>query len=225
MKTLVALFILFTAATFAADEKSPPTMPDEITLTSGRVLRRVEVTRWEKERVIVKHAGGAEAIPFAVIKAPSVELLKAVRDEWIKDSKKAATQAKVSAAASNGPARYEGQAFIVTRGAGNYKIGGMRIHVYFRSELEMRDTFKWASQLPAPDATTVTDADGKFNFTAPATGNVTIVARSSRLAGGRQERYLWITGVDDWPARLTPFLSNNNEEPEPHIESGAYLAL
>lgn len=228
MKQLLAVLSLAVATMlFAADEKAAsPVMPDEITLTSGRVLRRIEVQRWEKERVIVKHVGGTEALPFAVIKAPARELLVAVRDNWTKDPKKAATVAKASATpAGTDAAHYEGQAFIVTRGAGNYKLGGMTVRIYFKPEEEMREKFKWSSQLPAPDATAVTDADGKFSFTGPAAGNVTVVAKASRLTGRNSERYLWITSVSDWPSRLTPFLTNNNLEPEPYVQSGAYEAL
>lgn len=72
-------------------------MPAEVTLTSGRILRKVEVVKWEKDRVILKHSAGINTIAFSIIKVPSQEdlvELKAKNDA--EQSELAAAQRKLA---------------------------------------------------------------------------------------------------------------------------------
>jgi hypothetical protein len=52
-------------------------LPQDITLKSGRVLKDVEVVRWERDRVVVKYFGGqVEPVPFSLITNVSQEDLQ-----------------------------------------------------------------------------------------------------------------------------------------------------
>lgn len=79
MKTL-ALFLVCAASIFAAEpDKTSLEMPLEVTLTSGRVLRNVQVLRWESNRVVLKYSGGADPIAFSLFKVPAPTELPAIR--------------------------------------------------------------------------------------------------------------------------------------------------
>jgi hypothetical protein len=71
----------------AEDKPAPPTMPSEVTLTSGRVLRGVSVIRWEPNRVVLRHTGGADPIAFSLVKSISAEDLAAMRDAGLAKKK------------------------------------------------------------------------------------------------------------------------------------------
>lgn len=74
-----ALALSLAVGSFAEETLKPiRSMPSEVTLTSGRVLRKVEVIRWQKDRVVLKHAGGADPIAFSLIKSISMEDLEAM---------------------------------------------------------------------------------------------------------------------------------------------------
>ena len=218
------LFALMISTALAAEkpEEPVPTMPDEVTLTTGRVLRKVQVVRWEKDRVVLKHAAGADPIAFSLFKSPAPGDLPAMQKafEFARDAefKKQRNEAKADLERQRNQAsvvKYDGQAFIVTRGAGNYKLGGVVVRVYLKPLAEIRNTLKWSSSRPEPDAIATVDAEGKFSFTAPPTGPVTLVARARRLAGSTEEIYLWIVDADAGANRFEPRLSNDNLEPEP----------
>ena len=201
-------------------------MPAEVTLTTGRVLRNVQVIRWESNRVVLKHAAGADPIAFALFKVPAQSELPAIRVSF-EAAKKIETirQQNEATPAKDAPKKYEGQAFIVTRGAGNYKLGGMTVLVYLAPAVDIREKYKWESTAPKPDAIATTDADGKFSFTTSPSGPVTLVAKAKRLAGSTTERYFWVVDCSTGANRFEPRLSNDNKEPEPHLESGAYNSL
>lgn len=225
MKKLCLIYAVLITAVLAAEDKPVATMPEEVTLTTGRVLRKVIVVRWEKERVVLKHAGGADPIAFSLFKNPAPGDLPAMRAAFEAANKAAAERQNNEVAKTNALKKYEGQAFIVTRGAGNYKLGGIQVLVYLKPASEVREEFKWQSSLPTPDAIASTDAEGKFSFTAPPSGSVTLVAKGRRLAGSREEKYFWIVDVANEANRFEPRLSNSNLEPEPYVESGAYNKL
>lgn len=61
-RTILALAF---CATIAASEEIKP-LPSEIALKNNAKVRRIEnVVRWEKDRVVVKHAGGTDPVLFA----------------------------------------------------------------------------------------------------------------------------------------------------------------
>lgn len=219
MKKLIVLFLALAVASFAADEA--PTMPTEVTLTSGRVLRNVQVVRWETNRVVLKYSGGADPIAFSLIAEPLRSELPAIRKAFEAELKRQKNQTTATKAAKN----YDGQAFIVTRGAGNYKLGAMKVYVYLRPKSEVENAFKWSSDLPQADAVTTTDAEGKFNFTAPPDGPVVLVARNFRSVGVYYENYLWMVDAADGTDRFRPLLSSENRTVGPIPTSGAFEKL
>lgn len=237
MKIIALLCWLVAGALCAAEdkEKLAPVMPSEVTLTSGRVLRNVQVIRWEKDRVVLKHSAGADPIAFTLFKSPTPAELPAMKVAGIEAGKKAEAEAKKTEAetkkaiaAANAPRRYDGQIFIVTRGAGNYKLGGVIVRIYYKSVAEVKDAFKWGTVAPKADDIGTSDAEGKFSFEGPPTGPITIVAKSDRLVGRNTaydtEKYLWVVSVDEMANRFTPILSTQNHEDQ-ILQSGAYESL
>ena len=203
-------------------EELIPIMPEEVTLTTGRVLRKVQVIRWEKDRVVLKHAAGADPIAYSLFKSPAPADLPAMRKafEFASDAeiKKQRNEAKADLEKQRNQAsvvKYDGQAFIVTRGAGNYKLGGVVVRVYLKPLAEIRDTMKWSSSPPPPDAIATVDSDGRFSFTAPPDGPVTLVAKARRLVGDTEEIYLWIVDAGAGANRFEPRLTSSNHEPDP----------
>lgn len=209
----------------AAEEKSAPIMPSEVTLTTGRVLRNVTVVRWEANRVVLKHSAGADPLAFSLFKSPSPAELPAIRDASITLMKKAESEKQKVVAEANAPKKYEGQVFIVTRGAGNYKIGGTTLRIFHKTKSEILDAYKWSSESPSPNDICVTDAEGKFSFSGPPSGPITIVAKDRRLVGGQYESYFWVVSVDEMANRFQPLLTNGNMERGPIIQSKAYESL
>lgn len=228
MKRLILTVILATSA-WAAEEKAAPTMPSEVTLTSGRVLRNVQVLRWESNRVVLKHSAGADPISFALFKTPTPAELPAIKLASTAVLNKSAEAKKAAQAEAAAPKKYEGQVFIVTRGAGSYLLGATPLRIYFKARSEILDAYKWSSDAPRPDEIAVSDAEGRFSFMAPGTGPVTIVAKGKRLVGSNinhdYETYLWIVSVDEMPNRFQPLLSNGNMETGPIVQSKAYESL
>jgi hypothetical protein len=232
MKTIIALLSVVLAATvFGTEDAAKPalTMPAEVTLTTGRVLRGVTVIRWESNRVVLKHSAGADPIPFTLFKKPAPDELPAIKVSSLQLLKAAEAEKKKAIAAAEAPKKYDGQIFIVTRGAGNYKMGGIVVRIYYRPVSEMREIFKWGSTVPQSDGIATTDADGKFSFEAPAVGPLTLVAKGSRQVGANttydKEKYLWIVGLEDMADRFTPLLNNANMEQGPIMQSRAYESL
>lgn len=232
MKKLFIYLAVVIGMLGAEEAKPTPEMPSEITLTSGRVLRNVKVIRWERERVVLKHSAGADPIAFTLIKSIPLEQLHAMQDAAINAAGRAAAETRKKQAADKVASeikRYEGQIFIVTKGAGSYKMAGTIFRVYYKPVSDIRDTFKWSSFPPKADDIGTTDSEGRFSFEAPPSGPITIVAKDQRLVGANpqynNERYLWIVSVDEMKDRFHPILSNSNMEHGSMLESGAYNRL
>ncbi|MDD3179158.1 MAG: hypothetical protein PHQ04_02275 [Opitutaceae bacterium] len=70
-----------------------PVMPKEVTLTSGRVLRNVQVVRWERDCVVLRYSGGVDPISFVLFKKPTpaeVAKIKAAQEEQVSVEREAA---------------------------------------------------------------------------------------------------------------------------------------
>jgi hypothetical protein len=92
-RLLLLLCALLLALPLAADEKetkAPPSMPSEVTLTSGRVLRNVQVMGWRNDAVMLKHSAGANTIAFSLIKSVTKEDLEAIRAAHAANAEKTA---------------------------------------------------------------------------------------------------------------------------------------
>lgn len=213
MKYIIAALLLLSTA-LATDEKKPaPIMPDEVTLTSGRVLRNVQVVRWERDRVVLKYSGGVDPIAFSLIKSPAPAELALLRQAAIEAT------AKVNAPKQR---KIGGQIFITTKGAGAYKFSGARVLVLPLSCQQIlinagdaevsssRATRSFLSSNPdyfdhlaraqgwlkamegiTPIAKTTADSDGYYAVTFSSREPVLIYCVTTRLVGGETETNLW----------------------------------
>lgn len=213
---------------FAAD--TPVTrvaMPSEVTLTTGRVLRNVQVVRWETNRVVLKYSGGVDPIAFSLFKSPTPEQLPAIRESDLE--KKAATTTKATAE----PRKIGGQVFVTTRGAGSYKFSGARVYAFSPEAIESAKQ-RFSGRLPAGFrlrsseeqaviaantwvdllgdetslASTTTDADGNFVLALKPGQNTWLFCTAGRLVGSTKEQNTWLAPLPAESDRLD--LSNRN---------------
>jgi hypothetical protein len=198
-----AFSLLFAIAAVAAD------FPTELKLTNGATLHNVSVVRWEKDRVILKHAGGIDPIRYDHIDAAQRAAVLEVRDAATAAAAKAKAENPATPPASPASDVIEGQAFIVTRGAGNYKLGGMIIYAFPSERMGAFQT-NLTVELGEPIAKATTDSDGKFKLKLPSTESYFLFARSTRLAGSHQEDYEWIVQSSDITDRTNVLLENSN---------------
>lgn len=91
---IILLFVLAWLPPIYPEDSPTPKMPDEVTLTSGRVLKKVQVVRWEKDRVVLKYAGGADPIAFDLFKTPTPAEIEEIRVASIPKQKIAAEEEK-----------------------------------------------------------------------------------------------------------------------------------
>lgn len=216
LRILVACLTVGAASMLlSADEKPAPTMPDVVTLKSGRVLRNVQVVRWEKDRVVLKYTGGVDPIAFSLIKEPSAGELDAIRA----GAKKA--ESKINLPTNRA---ITGQIFVTTRGAGAYKFAGAKVIAFPLGALEsMRSTvegelasaraqktvlsdsnveltryYAWlkAVQNFTPVAEVTADADGLYRITVSAKQPVFIFCATTRIAGSTTEYNVWTVPLE-----------------------------
>lgn len=117
------LGLLVVGTLLAGEMKEAPT---EIKLKSGTVLRRVEVVRYETDRVVLKHAGGTDPFRLDSIAEPWRGQLLAYKKEWaVERARQAGAQGE-----KTGDRVLSGQVFVTTRGAGAYKFAGAVLHAY-----------------------------------------------------------------------------------------------
>ncbi len=201
-RLLLALLVSALTA-LAADA---PAFPSELRLASGATLRRCVVVRWTSDTVVVRHAGGVDPIRFANIAADQRPAVEAVRKAAIAADEAAAAKAIADATA---PRTYSGQAFVVTQGAGNYKLGAMAIYVFPMARWTNTSTGKW--ELGKPIARATTDAEGLFSFTVNGDEPFFLYATASRVISLRKtEEYLWLVKSVDIKDRKALHLTNTN---------------
>ena len=179
---IILLLIALCASVFAAETLE---LPETVKLTNGAVLKKISVIRWTSDGVVLKHAGGADPVRFVHIDASQ----RATFEALAKEAKKApspASGATVAAASM----KFKGQAFITTRGAGSYKLSGMKVYVFPEGTEALFQT-NLTVQLPQPIASASTDADGKFSFSLPSKQGFFLFAQGRRLVGKYEELYEW----------------------------------
>ena len=179
--------------------------PTDLKLTNGATLHSVSVVRWEKDRVILKHAGGIDPVRFDHIDAAQRATVLEIRDA----EAKAKTEQPAIPTAAQAVNVIEGQAFIATRGAGNYKIGGMTIYAFPIDRIRVLDSTSTVD-LGEPIATTKTDADGKFKLKLPNSEDYFLFAHGTRIAGSIQEDYEWTVKSSEITDRTNVLLENSN---------------
>lgn len=183
MKKILLGLCFLVGVVFAA-EKVAPELPETVKLTNGAVLKKISVIRWNSDGVVLKHQGGADPIRFVHIDASQRATFEALAKEA---KKKPATGAP---AASSKSVSYKGQAFITTRGAGSYKLGGMTVYVFTENVAAFFESNQ-VIDLPKPLVKTTTDADGNFSFRLSDETPFFIFAQTSRAVGKFSELYEW----------------------------------
>jgi hypothetical protein len=182
-----------------------PQLPETVKLTNGAVLKKISVVRWTADGVVLKHQGGADPIRFAHIDASQ----RATFEALAKTARKQTAEAQ-----AKGPEMltYKGQAFIATRGAGSYKLGGMTVYIFPDIAARAFET-NMTVELPKPLAKLVTDADGNFSFTLPKDTAFFVFAQGQRLAGRVEELYEWrlASSVLSDPQRVLLETSNHRD--------------
>ena len=161
----------------------------EMKLTNGRVWKNVTVVRYDKETIVLKSSAGVGPLSYSLIPEPTRGLMLAARD-----TARAAGKSNTPGVAVE-MANFHGQVFVVTRGAGSYKLGNTMVYVLppdAAAQFESSGIYTFDFTLPPAMATARTDADGNFKFTIEARKPFVIFAQSHRLAGGEQEFYEWV---------------------------------
>ena len=220
MKTIAFVLALLTARLFAADAPAPAAVfPSELKLSNGVTLHHATPTRWASDYVVVKHANGIDPVQYRYIAPEQRPVVLAMKEQA---AAAAPTPAPLARTAPTAPTNttLEGQAFIVTRGAGNYKLGGMLIYVFPAERLKAFDGYATV-ELGEPTTTATTDADGKFRLKLADDGEFFLFARVSRLTGASRESYEWIVLSAQITDRSNVLLSsNNNREPTRQVKIG-----
>lgn len=206
-RILCVLALIFTHASLGlADDQDdqPPKLPTEVTLTSGAILHHVSVVRWAKDRVTLKHSGGADPVRFVNMALKDREVFEAAKDYYL------ARQAEEDEARRNISVTIKGQAFVQTNGAGPSKLGAMRIYAFPLEALEAFKTYHDTVNLPHPLASALTDADGRFKLTVPGSDPFLIFAQGSRTLGDTTENYEWHVSSETIEDRNNLLLQNEN---------------
>ncbi len=208
----LALFVpaFACAANDSAKEKSVITQPiAELKLTNGAVFRNVSIVRYEREMVVLKISGSNAPFQYRYIPEPLRTQMFAERDAELAKPKPAAVP--IIPGVEKSSRAYEGQAFVVTRGAGNYKLGDMAVYAFPKSVwYEAESTVGGTMNFGRPLARAKTDAEGKFKLQLPTEEDFFIFAQASRLAGSSAEYYQWTVKSSELKDRSNVLLTNSN---------------
>lgn len=190
----------------------PPPVPGEVQLRNGVVLHRVTVVRWEKDRVVLKHVGGADPIRYVDI-ADSQKAAIMARGEYEIAHPAAPRQAATAPAGDNGGSNtiiYKGSVFVPTvvnrdikspygvpPEAGVYKFSGVTVYAFPLPALSAFEGEHDTIDLPKPLATAITDADGVFTLSVPAGIPHFIFCQAQRAVPGGHESCAWRVQAKD----------------------------
>jgi len=218
MKRLLSL-VLFLSCLLSAVAQTTA-MPNDVTLTTGRVLRNVKVLRWEKDRVVLRHAGGVDPVAFVLFKIPAPEDLPAIRA-----ASDASPKPGIVAPAAGAEHTLTGQVLTTLRGS--FKFANVTVRAYPASEFDAaaaREKTKlpenFHSMMPPdrsaawarawPEALTgvtvvaeaVTDADGHYSMTLPPNTEIFLLCTAIRRTVHTVEQYTWVVHLEMGAAKL-----------------------
>lgn len=208
VKAFAGIFFAVLAVAIAAAADTPWEFPSELRLTSGTVLHKVTLVRFDHEAVVIRYTGGVAPIPFAHIDEGQRRQVLAMRD----------TMAAAKAADLAAPREVTGQVFIRTQGDGAYKFAGFSVYAFPRELLEAIEQevsvlatarkisstqekgLLWvevtARHTPA-GTSAHTDGDGKFTLRLPDSKPVFVFCAANRLLSGKfLEQHLWVVPVE-----------------------------
>lgn len=205
----IMLIAVITAATAFAE------LPAEIRLPNGVTLRNIKPLRFEKTKVVVRHATGVDSVPYTNIPQPARAAFEAERD-------RAEKEAKVAAQAAAAHRIIDGQIFIATQGGENRMLGDNTVYAFPAEQLKRFDTYTTV-ELTGPIAKATTDAEGKFQLSIPPGQPFFVFCQGRRYIGALRggdpwEHYTWKipeSEITD-PKRLQ--LTNRNlTKPQPPV--------
>lgn len=207
---------LFVGSWCTADEPIA-TMPTEVTLTSGRVLRNVSVIRWDTNRVVLKHAAGADPIAFELFKTPSPVELMAIRAGSF-PAKKGGGVVEAGVVPDGREMRsYFGRIVVTADGVETKAPAGTMIYIRDPQTRKAPKGGAWG-ELGMVILTISTDAEGGFSFKCPKDRKFVIQAHFMRH-GGRNgtEAYEWRIAsekiMDPQTVRLTEANASKSTTP------------
>lgn len=216
MKTLLLCLVLAMSVSAAIN---PQSKFPEVALTDGRTLKDFEIVSFSTSAVMAKWSGGRGTISYEALPAElraEAEKMRPVKKVVALPAPRVATAFPVESkkpASPNGETktqRFKGQAFIVTRGAGSYKFGGLPIRVFPQSAWGLFDTRLSIIDMPEPITTASTDADGNFEFSVPKDVPFVVFAQTRRLTGKYEEAYQWKIASTQIENPEAVHLSNGN---------------
>lgn len=186
----------------------PPPVPSDVQLRNGVILHRVTVIRWEKDRVVLKHAGGADPIRYVDL-ADSQKAAIMARGQYEIDHPAAPRQA-ATANAGSGATLYKGSVFVPTvvnrdvknpygipPATGVYKFSGVTVYAFPLPALSAFDDNRETVDLPKPLATATTDAEGLFTLSVPAGIPHFLFCQGQRIVSGGHENCAWRVQAQD----------------------------
>jgi hypothetical protein len=178
---------LFADEPASAPTPSPtpvPTMPANIKLTNGTILRNVSVVRWMKESVTLRHTGGADTIYYNYIAEPDRTTVLAVRDDAIKNGK-----TDLSPKRANNLVK--GTISVTSDDGSEIQLSGVTVYAVPIDALNMLATNATRLRLPKPLATAVTGPEGQFSMTVPTGEDFFIFAKATKFVGQGWQHYEW----------------------------------
>lgn len=195
-------------------------------MKSGYVMKQVEIVRYERDRVVLKHAAGVDPVGFKYLAEPDRQRLLEYRQTF--EQLKNVAPVKIERS-------IKGEVFVTTVGAGAYKFSGTVIYVfperlkstlidshsaflplhYKRQSLQTREensNAAWSRVIEkfSADAltTAVTDSKGEFHVTISGNEAAFLLCFTSRLAGRNWEHNTWIVDVGSNSSQIS--LNNLN---------------
>jgi hypothetical protein len=201
------LWVLIATATWvpgAAEDPAdvPLPVPSDVQLRNGAVLHHVTVVRWEKDRVVLKHAGGADPIRYADIADSQREAIMARGRYELSHPPTEQPAAAAPAEAVAGSITYKGQVSVpivdpVTKLGGVYNFPGVTVYAFPLSALEAIKSNEDPADVPRPLATATTKEDGTFTLVVPPDAPHFIYCQAGRIVSGGRQDYAWCVDPKD----------------------------
>jgi hypothetical protein len=197
---MAACSLLFVIAAIAAD------LPTELKLTNGATLHNASVVRWEKDRVILKHAGGIDPIRYdhideaqraAVFAAKAQLTATEQNNDVIKPSER-----KISGTAYDQGIEQP------------YVFAAMKVYVYPVAQMDaVSEADRESKELPPALLETTTDKEGRFDLSVSPESEVFIFAkyvRSYRI--GTRSVWVWTLPLSKIPIQGRCDLTKGNAQ-------------
>lgn len=210
----------------SAAEAPPPPVPSDVQLRNGVTLHKVSVVRWEKDHVVLKHAGGADPIRYVdIAESQKAAIMARGRYEIAQVIAQKTAGAKTAPSGPgadvnpNAPIVYQGAVFLptVNRNQSNggrpaegiYKFSGVTVYAF---PVEAISAFKGIAEsvdLPRPLATATTNEDGVFTITVPPGVPHFLFCQARRPVPSGTENCAWVALDQDLKNPIVEMTTRN----------------